>query len=330
MTSRYDVVGVGNAIVDVLASVTDEWLYAHSVEKGAMTLIDEARAEALYSAFPPALEKSGGSGANTLAGVASFGGRAAYIGKVADDQLGAVFAHDIRAGGVAYDTAPVSGGTSTARCLIAVTGDGQRSMNTFLGVSTEFSEADLDRAMIEAGEVLYLEGYLFDRAEAKAAFVAAAEIARAAGKRVAITLSDHFCVERHKESFRHLVRGHADLVFANEAELMALYDTDDFAEAVRAVRGDAAIAAVTRSEKGSVVVAGDEVHKLPALAVEKVLDTTGAGDQYAAGFLYGWSRGKPLATCAALGHLAAAEVIAHFGARPETPYSELARKAGLG
>lgn len=327
--TRYDVIGVGNAIVDVIARADDAFLSEHGIEKGAMTLIDEARATALYAAMGPGQEVSGGSAANTLAGVASFGARAAYIGKTADDQLGEIFGHDLRAAGVDFDTAPLSDGPATARCLILVTPDAQRSMNTFLGASTLFSEDDVDAARIEAASVTYLEGYLFDRPEAKSAFTRAARIARAAGRKVALTLSDPFCVDRHRDSFRDLVRNHIDLLFANEAELTSLYQTEDFDAALSEVRAETAAAAVTRSEKGAVIVAGDQTVTVAADPVAKLIDTTGAGDLFAAGFLTGFARGAELELCGRLGALAAAEVISHFGARPETSLETLARMRGV-
>lgn len=325
---RYDVVGLGNAIVDVIAPVEDGFLNTWDIRKNGMTLIDEDRAEALTGAAE-GRELSGGSGANTIAGVASFGGKAGYIGKVAEDRLGKVFVRETRAIGVEFNTAPLQEGPATARSIIFVTPDGARSMNTFLGASVMFSPADVDEDMVRAGEILYLEGYLFDRDDAKAAFVHASEIAKAAGRKVALTLSDNFCVDRHRDSFRHLIAGHADIVFANEAELLSLYETGDFAEALGRLQADTSVAAVTRSEVGSVVVGEDDPIHLPAEPVEKVVDTTGAGDQYAAGFLFGVARGLPLATCGRLGHIAAAEVIGHYGPRPEVSYAELARKAGI-
>lgn len=326
--TRFDIVGLGNAIVDVIAPVGDAFLEEWEIRKNGMTLIDEARADTLTRAASGE-ELSGGSGANTIAGLASFGARAAYVGKVADDRLGEVFRRETRAIGVAFDTAPLVGGAATARSIIFVTPDGARSMNTFLGASVMFSPADVDEEMVKASAILYLEGYLFDREEAKAAFVHAAEIARAAGRKVALTLSDNFCVDRHRDSFRHLIKGHVDIVFANEEELLSLYETDDFDTALAALREDTAMAAVTRSEKGSVVIGeGDPIH-LPAESVKDVVDTTGAGDQYAAGFLFGVSKGLPLALCGKLGHIAAAEVISHYGPRPETSYGDLAKAAGI-
>ncbi|MFW5661431.1 MAG: adenosine kinase, partial [Oceanicaulis sp.] len=312
---RYDVLGVGNAIVDVLASVPDAFIDKHGLAKDAMLLIDEERAKALYDAFPPGQEISGGSAANTLAGIASLGGRGAYVGKVADDQLGEVFAHDLRAAGVHYDTAPLKDGPATARCLIAVPPDARRAMNTYLGASTLMSEADIDEALIREAGIVFLEGYLFDRPEAKAAFVKAAELAKTHGRRVALTLSDVFCVERHRDSFRDLVKHHIDILLANEAELKSLYETEDFDAALKTVRGEVEIAAVTRSEKGAVIVSGSDTAEVPAERVEKVVDTTGAGDLFAAGLLIGLARGTSLEVAGRLGVIAAGEIISHMGAR---------------
>jgi sugar/nucleoside kinase (ribokinase family) len=325
---RYDVLGVGNAIVDVLASCDDAFITQHQLEKDAMLLIDEARAESLYAAMPPAIEISGGSAANTLAGIASLGGQGAFFGKVADDQLGGVFTHDLRAAGVEYDTPALSGGPATARSLILVPPDARRAMNTFLGASTLFSEEDVDEGRVKAAKITYLEGYLFDREEAKAAFVRAAEIAQAAHRRVALTLSDKFCVDRHRSSFRQLVRNHVDILFANEAELTALYETD-FDEALAQVAAETRLAVVTRSEKGAVVASGGELTSVPAEPVDDVVDTTGAGDMFAAGFLYAHARDYAPAECARLGAIAAAECISHFGARPETDLARLAREKGF-
>jgi sugar/nucleoside kinase (ribokinase family) len=326
---RFDVLGVGNAIVDVLARVDDAFVETHGLAKDAMLLIDEARAEALYKAFPPGEEISGGSAANTLAGVASLGARGAYIGKVAKDQLGEVFAHDLRAAGVHYDTAPLEEGPATARCLIAVPPDARRAMNTFLGASALIADSDIDEDLVKASTVTFLEGYLFDRPEAKTAFVRAAEIARAHDRRVALTLSDIFCVERHRDSFRQLVKNHIDVLLANEAELKSLYEVDSFEEALAAVRAETRVAAVTRSEKGAVVVSGEFEVSVPAGDVKKVEDTTGAGDLFAAGFLSAYARGMDLESCGRLGVIAASEIISHIGARPQTELKALAAKAGL-
>jgi len=326
--ATYDVVGLGNAIVDLISPVEDRFLETWDIRKNGMTLIEEDRAEAL-TRVSTGEEMSGGSGANTIAGVASFGGKAAYVGKVAEDRLGDVFRAEMHGDGVAFDTLPLRDGPATARSIIFVTPDGARSMNTFLGASVMFSPSDIDDETVRQGAILYLEGYLFDRDAAKAAFVHAAEIATAAGRKVALTLSDNFCVDRHRESFRHLIRGHVDLLFANEAELLSLYETEDFDAAVSALREDTGLAAVTRSEQGSVIIGEGDLIELPAESPSQVIDTTGAGDQYAAGFLFGHARGLPLAICGRLGHIAAAEVISHYGPRPETPYRDLARKAGI-
>lgn len=329
MTTRYDVLGVGNAIVDIIAPTDDAFLQAHGIPKGAMNLIDEDRATTLYAALPPAKEVSGGSAANTLAGIASLSGRGAYIGKVAHDQLGEIFRHDLNAIGVEYTTAPHLNGPSTARCMIAVTPDGERSMSTFLGCSPLLTAEDLDKERISAAEIVFLEGYLFDRDEAKAAFVRAAEYARGASRRTALTLSDLFCVERHRASFRHLVANHIDILFANEAEIMALYEARTFEIALAAARMDCRFVAITRSEQGSVLARGEEVFSVSAMPVAKVVDTTGAGDLYAAGVLYGLATGRELEACGKLGSLAAAEVISHYGPRPETSLVALASELGL-
>ncbi|MEL6726177.1 MAG: adenosine kinase [Pseudomonadota bacterium] len=327
--TTYDVVGLGNAIVDVISRQDDEFLQSWGINKDAMNLIEEDRADALTQASVNALETSGGSGANTIAGLASFGGRGAYIGKVADDRLGKVFKEDMEKIGVPFGTHPLVGGPATARSIIFVTPDGKRSMNTFLGASVEFSPSDVSKETVEAAGILYLEGYLFDKEDAKAAFVHAAEIAHAAGRKVALTLSDSFCVDRHRDSFRQLIRTQVDLLFANEEELLSLYETRDFDAAVEQLRADTGVAAVTRSEKGSVVIGDGDPIAVPAEPVNGVVDTTGAGDQYAAGFLFGIARGLPLATCAKLGHIAAAEVISHYGPRPETSLADLAKAAGI-
>lgn len=330
MTSpALDVVGIGNAIVDVIAHADDAFLARQGLVKGTMTLIDEQRAEALYAEMGPGIESSGGSAGNTMAGLASLGGRGAYVGKVRDDQLGAVFRHDITAIGVRFSTPAATSGPSTARCLILVTPDAQRTMNTYLGASVALGPEDIDEAEIAAAQVTYLEGYLFDPPHAKEAFRKAARAAHAAGRKVALTLSDPFCVERHRAEFRELLQNHVDLLFANEAEILSLFETESFAEAARQVRGMCEVAALTRSEKGSVVVAAHETHEIPAAKPEKLVDTTGAGDLYASGFLYGFTRGRDLAVCGRLGSLCAAEVISHFGARPEAPLAKLAADAGL-
>jgi sugar/nucleoside kinase (ribokinase family) len=318
MTSAaFDVLGIGNAIVDVLSRADDAFLSKHGLIKGSMMLIDEQRAETLYAAMGPGIEVSGGSCGNTMAGVASFGGKGAYIGKVRDDQLGLVFGHDLKSMGVSFDTKSATSGPATARCLILVTPDAQRTMNTYLGACTGLGPADIDTRVVGAAKVTYVEGYLWDAPEAKKAVLKAFDAAHAAGRLVSITLSDSFCVNRYREEFLDLVRNKVDILFGNESEIKALYEVNSFEEAMEATRKDAKIAALTRSEKGSVVVKGSETWVVPAAPVAKVVDTTGAGDLYASGFLFGYTHDKPLAECARLGGIAAAEVISHVGARPE-------------
>ncbi len=314
--AREEVVGIGNAIVDVLAHSTDAVLAAEGMAKGAMTLIDAERAEDLYARMGPAVEISGGSAANTMAGIASLSGRAAFIGKVRDDQLGVIFAHDIRAAGVAFRTPAATDGPPTARCLIFLTPDAQRTMNTYLGASVELGPEDVEEELIAAARITYLEGYLWDRPRAKEAFRKAAAIARAAGGKVALTLSDPFCVERHRVEFQELVRGPVDILFANEAEIRSLWQVEAFDSALAATRGLVEVAALTRSETGSVVLADDADRHVPAEPVARVVDTTGAGDLYAAGFLHALTRGRPPAEAARIGSIAAAEAISHVGARP--------------
>lgn len=330
LDTTFDVCGVGNALVDVIAPASDVFLAENAIAKGAMTLIfDEPAVETLYAKMAPGKETSGGSAANTLAGIASFGGLAAYIGKVSDDQLGTVFRHDLNAGGVSYDTAPRTGGPSTGRCLINVTPDGQRSMSTYLGCSPLLNENDLDAKKIAGAQIVFLEGYLFDAPEAKAAFVKASEIAHQGGRKVALTLSDLFCVDRHKAAFRDLVANHIDILFANEAEIIALYDAKDFDDALGYARADCECVALTRSEKGSVLARGEEIVRVPADPIDQVVDTTGAGDLYAAGVLFGLASGRDLLSCGQLGSLAAGEIISHYGARPEANLLELASSRGL-
>jgi len=327
---RYDVVGIGNAIVDVIARAEDDFLVKHGMHKGGMALIDEARAKAIYDAMGEGTEISGGSAANTIAGVASLGARAAFIGKVKDDELGKAFTHDIRNAGVAFDTPPAPGGPSTARCYIMVTPDGERTMNTFLGAAQNLTPADISDDLISSSAVTYLEGYLWDPPQAKDAFRKAAKIAHAAKRKVALTLSDAFCVDRYRAEFVELIRGHTvDIVFANERELHSLYETADFDTAVASLRKDAQLAVVTRSEKGCVVITRDETLAVPAAPIDRVVDATGAGDLFAAGFLVGHSRGLDNRTAAQLGALSAAEVIQHLGARPQTPLKALAEANGI-
>jgi sugar/nucleoside kinase (ribokinase family) len=319
------VAGIGNAIVDVLVHADDLLLHRLGLTKGVMTLIDAEQAESIYAQLPPGIECSGGSAANTIAGIAALGGRAAYVGKVREDQLGQVFRHDIRGIGVRFETEAAADGPSTARCFVLVTPDAQRTMLTYLGACVELTAADVDEGVIAGAEVTYLEGYLYDPPEAKRAFLKAATVAHGAGRLVSLSLSDPFCVDRHRDAFLDLVSGHVDILFANEAELMSLYRTASFDDAVRAVRGHCRVAAVTRGEKGSVVVTADDVHVVGADDIDQLVDTTGAGDLYAAGFLFGFTQGRDLATCATLGGIAAGEVISHYGARPERPLKDLVR-----
>ena len=330
MDIKYDVCGVGNAIVDVIAPASDEFLQKNSITKGAMTLLfDEGQVEKLYATMSAGKMVSGGSAANTMAGIASLGGKAAYIGKVSYDTLGSFFIEEINEIGVAFNTEPLEDGPSTARCLINVTPDGQRSMCTYLGFSPLMSETDLDEAKIGASKIVFLEGYLFDREEAKLAFVKAAEFAKKYNRLTALTLSDIFCVERHKESFRNLVKNHIDILFANENEILALYDTDDFEVALQYARGDCEMVCLTRSEHGSVLARGDELVRVPAIPIEKVVDTTGAGDLYAAGVLYGVASGRELEACGKLGSLCAYEIISHYGPRPEQSLANMAKQREL-
>ncbi|HET7849661.1 MAG TPA: adenosine kinase [Pseudolabrys sp.] len=327
---RYDVLGIGNAIVDVIAHAEDDFLVKQGMQKGTMALIDEARAQTIYGAMGPAVESSGGSAANTIVGAASFGARAAFVGKVKDDELGRTFAHDIRAASVAFDTAPADDGPSTARCYIIVTPDGERTMNTYLGAAQHLRPADIQADAIASAAIVYLEGYLWDPPQAKQAFVKAAKVAHAAGRKVALTLSDAFCVDRYRAEFLDLVhKGTVDILFANERELLSLYETADFDIAVAALRGDAALAVVTRSEKGCVVVTREKTEAVPAASVDRVVDVTGAGDLFAAGFLVGHARGKDHGAAARLGALAAAEVIQHVGARPQNSLKTLAEQNRL-
>jgi len=327
---RYDVLGIGNAIVDVIARTEDDFLVAQGMHKGAMALIDEARAAAIYNAMGPATESSGGSAANTIVGIASLGGRAAFVGKIKDDELGRTFAHDIRAANVAFDVKPASEGPSTARCYIMVTPDGERTMNTYLGAAQDLRPADIDEVAVSSATIVYLEGYLWDPPQAKAAFVKAAGIAHKAGRSVALTLSDSFCVDRYRAEFLDLIKnGTVDLVFANEHELHSLYQTSDFDTAAKALQRDAKLAVVTRSAKGCVVISRNGFENVNAAPVKQVVDVTGAGDLFAAGFLVGVARGQDYRDAARLGALAAAEVIQHVGARPAVSLKALAAENGL-
>jgi sugar/nucleoside kinase (ribokinase family) len=324
--SLYDVVGIGNAIVDVLTQEDDDFILRHGLNKGTMTLLDAQQAESLYAAMGPAIEVSGGSAANTIAAIASLGGRGAFIGKVKADQLGAIFRHDIVSLGITFGGTPASDGLSTGRCLIVVTPDARRTMGTYLGVSDELGPEDVDGEMIARAHITYLEGYLWDRPRAKQAFAAAARIAHQADRMVALSLSDPFCVDRHRDDFLALVDRHVDVLFANEDEIVSLYQEHSFDGALQRVRNHCPIAVLTRSEKGAVVVVGDDVHVVDAEPVANVVDTTGAGDAYAAGFLWGLTRGLRLEVSARIAAIAAAEAISHFGARAEAPLAELVRQ----
>ena len=320
-----DAVCIGNAIVDVLAHCDDATVARLGLNRDTMTLVDADRAQELYDAMGPALEASGGSAANTATGIASLGGRAGYVGKVRDDQFGGIFTHDIRAAGVAFETPPATAGPPTARCLVFITPDAHRTMNTYLGACARLGPEDIDPVFIARAKITYMEGYLWDREEAKQAFLKAAEAAHDAGRQVALTLSDPFCVDRHRESFRDFVRGHVDILFANEAEVTSLYQVAEFDEALQHARRDCDVAALTRSEKGSVIVTDNEVHVIDPEPVA-VVDTTGAGDLYAAGFLYGAANGHGLAACAHIASIAAAEVIGHIGPRPQVALATLVRE----
>ena len=322
--ATYDVLGVGNAIVDILTQADEAFLTTHNMPKGGMALVDETQAHAIYEAMGSGVEASGGSAANTIAGIASFGGKAAFIGRGKDDEFGKIIAHDLRSLGVAFDTPAAADGPSTARCLILVTPDAQRTMNTHLGACVELTEDDIDPALVAASKITYLEGYLFDPPRAKEAFRKAARLAREAGRKVALTLSDSFCVHRYHEEFLELIRDHIDILFANEAEMAALYPDTELAEAASLLAGQVEVAAITRSEKGSLLISGDQRVEVPAAPIDALVDTTGAGDLYAAGVLYGLTQGLPLAECGRLGSIAAAEVISHYGARPEVSLAKLA------
>ena len=322
-------VGIGNAIVDVLTHADEEFLVRHALAKGAMTLIDDARAEEIYAAMGPGIEVSGGSAANTMVGFAALRGAGAFIGKVREDQLGAVFAHDLRTAGVQFTTPLAVDGPATARCLIVVTPDAQRTMNTYLGACVGLGPLDVDEDAVASASVTYLEGYLWDPPGAKAAFRRAIALAHAAGREVSLTLSDPFCVDRYRAEFLALAESEIDILFANEAEITSLYELPSFDAALQRARGRRGITVLTRGAAGSIVVTAHEIHVVDAEPVPKVVDTTGAGDLYAAGFLYGYTRGLGLYEAGRMGSIAAAEVIGHFGARPEAALSELAAR-GLG
>jgi sugar/nucleoside kinase (ribokinase family) len=330
MSTKVEVLGLGNSLVDILAYADDDYLIAQDMVKGAMTLIDEDRAEALYAARVDPRVISGGSAANTIVGVASFGVAAAYIGKVKHDQLGDTFAADIRSTGVAFSTPQAAHGPATGRCFVYVTPDGERTMNTYLGASTYLSPPDVDEGFVKAASVVYLEGYMWDRPAAKSAFQKAGAIAREAGHRVALTLSDSFCVDRFRGEFIDLMRSRTvDTIFANTDEILSLYETPRLDEALDALRAENVLGIVTRSEKGCVVVEGDKTWAAPAFPIAKLVDTTGAGDMFAAGFLAGLARGADMTTCGRLGALAAAEIIQHLGARPNVSLKGLAKDNGI-
>jgi len=322
----FDVLGIGNALVDVITSVDDDFVTAHGFPRGATTMVDLDRADAIYADLPPAQEISGGSCANTIAGLASFGANVAFIGRVRDDQLGKVYTHDLRSLGVHFDVPPATTGPPTGRCLVMVMPDAHRTQCTYLGASTFIGPEDVDPEVVARAHVTYLEGYLWDQPPAKEAIRKAATAARGAGRQVALTLSDPFCVDRHRDEFRDLVADEIDVLFANESEICSLYEVDDFDAALQQVRRHCRIGALTRGEHGSVVIAGDSVHVLEAEPVDRLVDTTGAGDQYAAGFLYGLTHGHDLDTCGRLGSMAAAEVISHYGARPAVSLAKLAEE----
>jgi sugar/nucleoside kinase (ribokinase family) len=328
-TATLDVVGIGNAIVDVIASADDAFLERHGMIKGSMTLVDERRAEAIYEAMGSTVITSGGSAGNTIAGIASLGGKTGFIGRVREDDLGHAYRHDITAAGASFSTPSATDGPATARCLILVTPDAQRTMNTFLGACVNLGPEDIDAELVASAQVTYLEGYLYDAPSAMEAFHTAADIAHRAGRKVALSLSDAFCVNRHRDAFLKLVEHHVDILFANQAEIAALFETDSLEAAIERLRGMIEIAVVTRGPLGSVVVTQEQTIEVAAAPVTHVVDTTGAGDLYAAGFLFGYTHGAPMHECARLGSLAAAEVISHFGARPQTPLDRLVRGAGV-
>lgn len=324
---KYDVVGVGNAIVDILAKVEEDFLQKHSLTKASMALINETEAFTLYDDMPPAVEKSGGSAANTMAGIASFGGSAAFIGKVKDDELGGIFGHDLRSIGVHYDTLPSSDGAATAKCLIAITPDAERTMSTFLGATKEITKDDISEDVISAAKVTYLEGYLWDEPHAKEAMRVAVDVARKHERKVALSLSDSFCVERHRDEFLALIKEGVDILFANEAEVKCLFESDDLDECIGKIKDYADIVAVTLGAKGSIVIHGDNIEKIDPARGLNVVDTTGAGDLYASGFLYGYTNGYNFEQCGKLANLAASEIIQQVGARSDSKLSDLIKEA---
>jgi sugar/nucleoside kinase (ribokinase family) len=327
--TRYDVVGIGNAIVDIIGRCDEAFLNRVGAAKGSMRLVDDAEVSRLYSDMGPGVEISGGSAANTIAGIASFGGRPAFIGTIADDDFGRIFVHDIRSIGVTFTAPPVANSAPTSRSLILVTPDGERTMNTFLGISTHLTEKQLDLNLIRDSAILYLEGYLFDQPDAKRAFHLAAQSAKQAGRKVALTLSDGFCVDRHRDEFLRLIRSDIDILFANESEIKSLYQTESFEFAAEKARNDVAVAILTRSAKGSVIFAEGRAVQVSAESIPELVDTTGAGDLYAAGFLFGYEQKIPLENCGRLASLAAGEIISHIGARPAVSLRQLAIDRGL-
>lgn len=329
MANTTTVLGIGNAIVDIIARCDDEFLSQNELPKGHMSLIDTDRAKELYSKMGPATEMSGGSAANTMVGIASLGGDASFIGKVSDDELGRIFAHDIKASGVEFGTTKSSGGDPTARCYVFVTPDGERTMNTYLGVSPHLNNGEVDHDSVKDANILYLEGYLFDRDDAKAAFHEASKTASQNKTKVALSLSDAFCVDRHRDDFRKLIKTRIDILFANEEELKSLAQSDNLEEAQSELGKDCELTALTLGAQGSVIVSGDQRIAVPAQPVDEVVDTTGAGDLYAAGFLHGLTQGLELAQCGKLGSIASGEIISHIGARPQTPLDRLARENGI-
>ncbi len=327
---RFDILGIGNAIVDVLSKTDDDFLVAEDLHKGSMNLIDSERAEYLYSKKGPAIEASGGSAGNTIFGIASLGGNPAYFGKVAKDQLGEIFTHDMRSLGAHFETSPLIDGAPTARSMILITPDGERTMNTYLGACVELSEQDIDEQVVADSGITYMEGYLWDKENAKHAFRKAARVAHEAGRQVSISLSDSFCVDRFRDEFLELIQsGQVDIVFANEPEIKSLYQTADRVTAINAIRKDAKLAAITLGEEGSLVVTENETHTIDVCAIRELVDTTGAGDLYASGFLFGLSRDMSLDKCGQLGGFAASEVIQHIGPRPEHNLKQAVEQAGL-
>jgi len=327
--TSYDVCAIGNAIVDIIAECEDDFLHSHGIAKGVMTLIDEKRADSLYDRIGPAIEMSGGSAANTAFGLASLGGLPAYIGKVKDDQLGKIFRHDLKTMGVHFNTPPLTNGPATARCIILVTPDAQRSMSTYLGACAELTKDDIDFATVTASQITYLEGYLFDKPTAKEAFRVAAETAHESERYLSLTLSDPFCVDRHRDAFRELTRNEVDILLANDQELLSLYQTATFDAAMAQARQECGIVVATCNSEGAVVAQGETTFNIKAEHVAKVVDSTGAGDLFAAGFLYGLTRGLDLATSGKLGAIAAAEIISHYGPRPQGSLRDLAKKNGI-